>query len=200
VPFFLQIHCAFLSKLVYPASNPGTLWKPGLKDQGVGDVLYLQFSRTLEESGQPNFQTPTKGHKRMKLSTTVFFVTALLCSSVIFIGCGGAATNTPANTAKANTPANTAPANTAKTDTAPAGDSIGVAECDDYIKKYEACLTKVAAKAPSAEAPMKQAFQTARSGWKAAATTPAGKASLASACKQAMDTAKSTMTAYACEW
>jgi hypothetical protein len=159
-----------------------------------------KFSWTPGQSPASQNSNQNKGHKRMKLNTIVFSVAALLCGSIMFISCGGAATNTPANTAKANTPANTAPANTAKTDTAPAGDSIGVAECDDYIKKYEACLTKVAAKAPTAEAPMKQAFETARNGWKAAAATPQGKATLASACKQAMDTAKSTMSAYACEW
>jgi len=139
----------------------------------------------------------------MKLSTTVFFVTALLCSSVIFIGCGGAATNTPANTAKANTPANTAPANTAKTDTAPAGDSIGVAECDEYIKKYEACLTKVAAKAPQVAPQLKTAYETVRDGWKkTAASGPAAKSALATGCKAALDQAKSNpaLSAYACEW
>lgn len=144
----------------------------------------------------------------MKLSTIVFSVVALLCGSVMFISCGGAATNTPANTAKANTPTNTAPANTAKTndvaktDTAPAGDSIGVPECDEYIKKYEACLTKVAAKAPQVETPLKASFETLRDSWKKAAATPAGKSAMATGCKQALETAKSNpaLSAYACEW
>jgi len=142
----------------------------------------------------------------MKLSTSVSLIAALICATMILIaGCGGAGTNTAANTAanKSNTAVatNTAPANTtAKTDVAPAGDSVGVAECDEYIKKYEACLTKIAAKNPQVEGPMKTAFEAQRNGFKTAASTPQGKATLATACKQAIDTAKASTSAYACEW
>jgi hypothetical protein len=80
------------------------------------------------------------------------------------------------------------------------GDSVGVPECDEYIKKYEACLTKIAAKAPQVEGPMKSAFQAQRNGFKTAASTPQGKATLASTCKQAMETAKSSTAAYSCDW
>ena len=136
-------------------------------------------------------------------------VTSLFCFAIFAAACGSPAANTAnnSNAKPADKPATTAPATTT---TAPkaddkkaevaAGDSIGVAECDEYIKKYEACLTKIAAKAPAVEGPMKQAFETARKGWKDAAANPAGKASLASACKQAMDTAKASTSVYACEW
>ena len=147
----------------------------------------------------------------MKLSTSVSLIAALICATMILIaGCGGAASNNAANTAanKSNTavvtntaPANTAAANTAaKTDTVPAGDSVGVAECDEYIKKYEACLTKIAAKNPQIEGTLKTAFEAQRNGFKTAASTPQGKATLATACKQAIDTAKASTAAYACEW
>lgn len=134
-------------------------------------------------------------------------ITALFCVAVFAAACGAPAANNgnakPANAApatKADAPKTDAPkADDKKTEVA-TGDSIGVPECDEYIKKYEACLTKIAAKAPAVEGPMKQAFETARKGWKDAAANPAGKATLASACKTAMDTAKSTTTAYACEW
>ena len=147
----------------------------------------------------------------MKLSTSVSLIAALICATMILIaGCGGAATNNATNTAanRSNTavvtntaPANTAAANTAaKTDTVPAGDSVGVAECDEYIKKYEACLTKIAAKNPQIEGTLKTAFEAQRNGFKTAASTPQGKATLATACKQAIDTAKASTAAYACEW
>src|SRR5260221_8031082 len=140
----------------------------------------------------------------MKFKTILLSVAALLCAWIMFIACGGGATNTAANNAKANTPANTtSTTNTTKANdvaTAPAGDSVGVPECDDYIKKYEACLTKIAAKAPQVEIPMKQAFETARNGWKSAAATPQGKATLASACKQAADAGKTSTAAYSCDW
>ena len=142
----------------------------------------------------------------MKSSTSAFLIGAVVCATAFIIAaCGGAATNTAANTAanKSNTAVatNTAPANTtAKTDVAPAGDSVGVAECDEYIKKYEACLTKIASKAPQAEPALKTAFEAQRNGFKTAASTPQGKATLATACKQAIDTAKASTSAYACEW
>jgi len=146
------------------------------------------------------------------------FQTSLILAGALFMGifisaCGGAATNTgTTNTAanKSNTTTTTAPANTtgtsntetAKTDTAPAGDSVGVPECDEYIKKYEACLTKIAAKAPQVEGPLKTSFETLRDSWKKAAATPAGKSAMATGCKQALDSAKSNpaLSAYACEW
>jgi len=156
-----------------------------------------------------------KGQKRMKFYPNVLILAAFLCAAIIFAGCT-TASNTASNTATANK-TNTASANTstpaantsntsntsnssAKSETAPAGDSVGVAECDEYIKKYEACLTKIAAKAPQAEGPLKTAFQAQRDGFKKAAETPQGKATLATACKQATETAKASTSAYACEW
>ena len=134
-------------------------------------------------------------------------VTSLLCFAIFAAACGApAANNTNAakpGDAKPATKADAPKTDAPKTDapkTEVAGDSIGVPECDEYIKKYEACLTKIAPKAPAVEGPMKQAFETARKGWKDAAANPAGKASLASACKQAMDTAKASTSVYACEW
>jgi hypothetical protein len=149
----------------------------------------------------------------MKFNTGVLLTLVLLCGAIIFAGCGGA-TNTASNTTTANksntatvtntatnttSSANTATSNTeAKTE--PAGESVGVPECDEYIKKYEACLTKIAAKAPQAQGPLKTSFEAQRSGFKAAAASPQGKATLASTCKQAIETAKASTSAYACEW
>lgn len=151
----------------------------------------------------------------MKFNTSVLLVAVFAFGALFFAACGSPASNTASNTTTANK-ANTATSNTttstpaansantsnssAKTETAPAGDSVGVAECDEYIKKYEACLTKIAAKAPQAEGPLKTAFQAQRDGFKKAAETPQGKATLATACKNAIDTAKASTSAYACEW
>lgn len=77
-----------------------------------------------------------------------------------------------------------------------AGDGIGVPECDDYLNKYQAC---VASKVPeAARASMTQALDQMRSGWRTAATTPEGKAGLASACSQARAAMKTSMSAYGC--
>jgi hypothetical protein len=71
-----------------------------------------------------------------------------------------------------------------KTGAAASGDKIGVQECDDYVTKYEACMSKVPAAAKPA---MEQAFKAQRDGFKQAASTPEGKAALKTSCKQALD-------------
>ena len=77
-------------------------------------------------------------------------------------------------------------------------ESIGVAECDEYLNKYDKC---VSSKVPESARPqLKQSVDTMRNAWKTAATTPAGKAGLAQGCKQALETAKASMGAYGCEW
>jgi hypothetical protein len=65
-----------------------------------------------------------------------------------------------------------------------AGGSIGVAECDEYVKKYAACIEKMPAAAkPTAE----QGFKAQQDAWKAAASTPEGKAALKTGCKATLD-------------
>lgn len=144
----------------------------------------------------------------MKNTFVRFFAFAAMVCGVFFLAnCGGSTTtsnNTTANTATTNTTkpaATTSPATDAtKTDTTASTDSVGVPECDEYIKKYEACLTKIAAKAPQVEENMKTAFKAQRDGFKQAAANPASKAQLPSTCKQAMETAKQATSTYACEW
>lgn len=64
------------------------------------------------------------------------------------------------------------------------GDSVGVAECDDYFKKMEACLGKMPAEAKKTyEDTMKQN----KDAWKQLAATPQGKEGLKTACKTAVD-------------
>jgi len=81
--------------------------------------------------------------------------------------------------------------------TTASGDKIGVAECDEYIQKYEACVGKVPA---AAQATYKQSLDTMRTTWKKAAETPQGKAALAQGCKQALETAKASMSSFGCSW
>jgi hypothetical protein len=128
----------------------------------------------------------------------------------------------PADAAPADSmPADTAPADAMPTDAAPtdaaptdpaaaptdataapaadaaAMDSTGVKECDDYLTKYMACLND---KVPAASrAAMQQGIDQMRTGWKAAAATPAGKAGLAQACTTASESAKASMKAFGCE-
>jgi len=74
--------------------------------------------------------------------------------------------------------------------------TTGIAACDDFLKKYEACVTS---KVP---APQKATFQAQleqmRKAWADAAKTPAAKANLESACKQSSDQMKAAMSGFGC--
>lgn len=77
-------------------------------------------------------------------------------------------------------------------------EKIGVPECDEYIAKYEACVT---GKVPEAQRAMyNSSMETMRKGWQNAATNPPAKAALAGGCKQALATAKQSMSAFSCGW
>jgi hypothetical protein len=79
-----------------------------------------------------------------------------------------------------------------------AADSVGVPECDEYLTKYDKCLSE---KVPEAARPqLKQSIGMMRNAWKQAASNPAAKAGLAQGCKQALETAKSAMSMYNCTW
>jgi hypothetical protein len=81
---------------------------------------------------------------------------------------------------------------------APNKDKIGVAECDQYLEKYEAC---VKGKVPeAARAPMQSSIEQMRQSWKDVAAHPQAKTTLAAGCKQAQEAAKQTMSAYGCAW
>jgi hypothetical protein len=75
---------------------------------------------------------------------------------------------------------------------------FGVPECDNYMRKYLACVDS---KVPEAARPMlKRALDQSKTAWKQAASTPQGKAGLAAACTQAESASKQSMAAYGCEW
>ena len=78
-----------------------------------------------------------------------------------------------------------------------AGD-FGVPECDDYFRKYLACINEKVPEA--ARASVKQSVEQTRRQWRQAAETPEGKAALVSGCTQATAAAKQAMTAYGCQW
>jgi cytoskeletal protein RodZ len=141
---------------------------------------------------------------------SLFAVCVLL--GVLMLACGGGADNantattntatTNANTTNANTKTAATPAaNTAATPattTASTGEKIGVAECDDFIQKYEACVT---GKVPAAQqATFKGSIEQWRSSWKKLADNPATKGTLASVCKTSLDQAKASLSSYGCTW
>ncbi len=65
-----------------------------------------------------------------------------------------------------------------------AGESIGVSECDEYLKKFDEC----SARNPALKASMGDSVKQYREAWKAAAATPQGKELLKSRCKSSTET------------
>ncbi len=143
------------------------------------------------------------------LKLRLFVLTALVCGVFFLTNCSSTPT-TNSNTATvtnkpADSPKNTATTTTntttteTKTETA-STESFGVPECDEYVKKYEACLTKIAKDAPQAQPGLKTAFDGQRSAIKQAIATPQGKSMMATQCKQYMESAKQATSAYSCSW
>jgi hypothetical protein len=104
------------------------------------------------------------------------------------LACGGGSSDNASNTAGGSA----AGGSTAS------GDKIGVAECDDFIAKYEACVNS---KVPeTARSMVKANLDAMRTAWKKAAETPQGKAGLAQGCKQALEQTRTSMGSYGCSW
>jgi len=74
-----------------------------------------------------------------------------------------------------------------------AAGSIGVKECDDYITKFGKCIDEKM-EGPAQES-AKKTLATSTQTWKTLAATPAGKESLATACKTSAEAMKAT-----CGW
>jgi hypothetical protein len=122
-------------------------------------------------------------------------VTLFLCvvCALVLVGCAKTETNSNSNTNTAATKTTTPASTTATTASA---DKIGVPECDEYIAAYDAC---VSGKVPEvARAQYKAAFDQLRTSWKKLAANPQTKTSLAAACKQATEQARTAMKTYNC--
>lgn len=102
-------------------------------------------------------------------------------------------TSTPAATTTTSTPASTT-----TTTTTSSGDKVGVPECDDFITKYEACVTSKVPEA--ARAQFNASLKQWRDTWRQAASTPQGKAGLAQGCKMIAEQSKQSMQPYGCSF
>lgn len=123
---------------------------------------------------------------------------ALLCAAT-FVGCSKTETTENSNTTAgdSNKPTTTATTTTPST-TASTGEKIGIPECDDFITKYDAC---VSAHVPEAQrAQYKESLTQWRKTWRLLAENPMTKGTLAVACKQAAAEAKTSMKSYNCDF
>jgi len=100
----------------------------------------------------------------LRKSLLVFFI---LCAAIL-IGCSKTETGNSNTAADNSNKSGTSTSGTAGTTSS--GDKIGVPECDDYIAKYEACIS---GKVPEAARAQYQAsLKTMRDSWRQAAANP----------------------------
>ena len=128
---------------------------------------------------------------------TTILVLSLVCGLVL-MACSKTETTNNSNTnvgssasdkpASATTPAS----GTAST----SGDNIGVPECDDFITKYDACVSN---KVPEmVRAQYKDAIARWRTEWRRMANDPATRGQLATACKQAAEQQAAALKSFGC--
>lgn len=128
----------------------------------------------------------------------------VLCAAIL-IGCSKTETNNSNtvtdNSNKGTTTTTTSTPGTTTTTTnttTSTGDKIGVPECDEFISKYDAC---VSSKVPEmARAQYQSALKQWRESWKKLAENPQTKGSLASACKQAREQQETALKMYGCSF
>jgi len=127
------------------------------------------------------------------MSKSLLFMICIL-TGLLVLACAKSA-DTNRNAAAPSTAAS--PATAANTNhTASAGDKIGIEECDSFLTAYDNC---VSTKVPEASrAQYKQAITSWRSSWKKLAETPATRATLASVCKNQLETARAQMKSFNC--
>lgn len=78
------------------------------------------------------------------------------------------------------------------------GDKVNVAECDEYLAKYEACAK---AKVPEpGRGAMLSSINQLRQSWITIAVNPETRTNLAAECKQTSERSKQDLKAYACAW
>lgn len=74
--------------------------------------------------------------------------------------------------------------------------STGIAACDDFLTKYDACIVS---KVPEAQRAMyKTQIDQTRKAWIDLAKNPSAKPTMEATCKQTLDATKASLTAYGC--
>jgi len=127
--------------------------------------------------------------------TKTLLIFCVLCAFLL-IGCSKTETTDNGNMAAGNSNKTTTSTPAAKT--ASTGEKIGVPECDDFIAKYEACVSDKVPEASRAQ--FKSSITEWRKSWKQLAANPATKGTLAAACKQSAESARTSMKAYNCSF
>ena len=123
-----------------------------------------------------------------------FLIFAVLCAAFL-IGCGTTENTNNSNSTAMDGNKNTSTTTTTTTTTT-SGEKIGIAECDDFLAKYDDCVTKNVPEAQRAQ--YESMLKQWRDSWRQLAKSEMTKGTLAAACKQALESAKSSMKSYNC--
>lgn len=136
----------------------------------------------------------------------VSLVLGVSCA-LMLAACGGTETannNTSTNTNATKTTTTTTTSTPATTTSSPAtttpasGEKIGVAECDDFLDKYDACVKD---KIPeTVRAQYQASIAQWRKSWRELAANPQTKGTLANVCKTQLDSARNSMKSFGCEF
>ena len=125
---------------------------------------------------------------------TTILVLSLVCG-LLLMACTKTETTNNSNTAVVTSSPVTATTPASGT-AAATGDNIGVPECDDFITKYDACVSN---KVPEmVRAQYKDAIARWRSEWRRMANDPATRGQLAAACKQAAEQQSAALKSFGC--
>jgi hypothetical protein len=130
----------------------------------------------------------------MKLSLFICIVCAF-----VLVGCSKSETTANNSTANANKPAAASTPATASTSPASSSSSaekVGVPECDDFIAKYDACVSSHVPE--NVRAQYRTSISTWRTQWAKLAANPQTKPSLVQACKQVLEQQKTAMKSFNC--
>jgi len=126
---------------------------------------------------------------------TTILVLSLVCGLVL-IACSKTETTNNSNTSAGSSATDKpASASTPTTAAASTSGSVGVPECDDFLKKYDSCTSKVP---EMVRAQYENAGKQMREQWKKLADNPQTKGSLAAACKQAVEQQATAWKMYGC--
>src|SRR5437762_5393719 len=124
-------------------------------------------------------------------------LTLCILVALVLVGCNKESMEGNANLASnANKPAAKAASPMMAPSPAAMAEKIGVPECDDFIAKYDACVTGHVPEA--ARAQYKATIDQWRSSWHKLAANPQTKTTLAAACKTAAAQARTSMKTYNC--
>lgn len=128
-----------------------------------------------------------------------FLLMVCILTGLLVLACSAPTNrNAEVTTASSPVPAGSPALTTNKNDNTPAGDKVGIAECDNFITAYETC---VSSKVPeAARANLRASVATWRTEWKKLADNPQTRGTLAAACKTQRDATVASMKAYNCTW